>query len=568
MRSRPHLAFALGAIFLGSLAACTPPVDPNVLASWEGGKITPSQLDDLLSNLPAPQRQPPSGQAVEPWLEEKIRDLILPQALLQRSGERGQVQEPALLLRSRFLTSQQWGRNYLQTRCPEEEIPESELRRAFEESYPQEPRPWILLRHIYLQSLPSASPEDRRKTQREMESIEGQVRGGASFLEMARRHSDSETAKDGGLIGRISRLAPLDAEVRDTAWSLEDGQVSNLVEVRNGFHLLLRESSGVQAPVSFEGARQTLQQQQVLGRREKCGQGVLLQLGQETPVTIHRAVLSGDDDTATALQVGEESFSPGELSGLSQEGTPLALTPRPGESLRRFAEALLLTRAAVKEDPTQEALFDRAEQQTRQRLLQEAQWRVERRALIEGLPEAEVLSYFEAHQERFETDLILDIGMILVSSRDIPGRRAALEAIQQLAERLGSGQRFEDLATEHSEHGSREIGGRLGPLPIPRLRIILGSKGISQASQLQVGEVSPPVLIHEAPSAAYALLKLHERREPQPRSFEEARQDVVTSMAQSRVQQLDREVREKILEEVGLQTHPAALNNYLARLRD
>ncbi|MCH9649276.1 MAG: peptidylprolyl isomerase [Deltaproteobacteria bacterium] len=564
----PHPAIALAAIILGSLAACAPQENPNVLASWQGGEITASLLDDLLSSLPSSRRQPPSGQALESWLEERIGDLVLPQALLLRGQESGLGQEPALLLRSRFLTSQQWGRNFLRTRCPDEEVPDSELRKVFEESYSQKPKPWILLRHIYKRSLPATSDEERKKVRREMESIERQVRGGASFLEMARRSSDSETAKDGGLIGRISRQAPLDPLVRNTAWSLEDGEISNIVEVKNGFHLLLRESSGAEAPVSFEDARETLQQQQALKRRERCGQEVLLQLGQDTPVTIDRAALSSDDETATALQVGEESFSLGELSGLSQAGTPLALIPRPGESLRHFAEAMLLSQEALKEDPTQAALFDQAVQQARQTLLQEAQWRVERRALIEDLPEAEIVSYFNAHKERFETDLILDLGMILVSSQGTPGRRGALESVQEVAERLGKGARFEDLAMEHSEHGSREIGGRLGPLPVPRLRIILGSKGISQASQLQVGEVSPPVLIHETPSAAYALLKLHERRPPQPRSFEEAREDVATSMAQSRIQQLDQEVRQKVLSEVELRTHQAALNSYLAGLRD
>ena len=137
-----------------------------------------------------------------------------------------------------------------------------------------------------------------------------------------------------------------------------------------------------------------------------------------------------------------------------------------------------------------------------------------------------------------------------------------------LSGRLDRGESFEDLASTVSAHSSRDRGGRLGPLPLPRLRVILGSRGIARAGELSIGEVSAPVQIQDPPTAAFALIRLYGRSEPQPRSFEEAREEVIETLGQERVQQLDREVREHLLAQAGFALHRDAIAAYVARLSD
>ncbi len=554
------------ALAAGVLAACGPPPSPDVLATYAGGEVTIARLDALLRNLPAARRQPPADQPVGDWIEERIADVAIPEVLLGRAQASTLSRDPALLLRARYLTSQEIGRRFLHQRCPPEEISETELREASSRLHPQEPRPWVLVRHIYKRVSPQASAAERRLVRRALEQIQDELAAGASFVELARQHSDSETAEQGGLIGRISRQAPIEPRIRDAAWALADGERSGLVEVENGFHIVLRVESGVAEPQSSEQASDQLRQQMVVGRQAACGREILSDLGGKTPVKLDREALGADEPSRVVLSVGEESFTLEQLEGLSPDGQALARVQGRGRLLRNFAESLLLAEAARVEAPETQERSGQAQEAALRKLLVDAQWRAERQRLVAGRPESELRGYYQEHAERFLSDLELDAGMILISAGQQPGRRPAMARAGALYERIRSGESFEAVAREQSEHRSREQDGRLGPLPLPRLRIVLGSQAIERVAALAVGEVSAPVPIQDPPRAAYVLLKLYGRQDPLPRSYPEVRDELIAVLAQERVQQLDAEVRERLLEEIEIRLRPAALDAYLAGL--
>ena len=555
----------------GALAACGPPAVPGVLATFAGGEVTVARLDALLRGLPAARRQPPADQPVGEWLEERIADAALSDVLLERARSSPLSLDPALLLRARYLASQEIGRRFLHRRCPPEEIAESELRQAFDRDFPREPQPWILVRHIYKRVSARASAGERQAARRALEEIEAALAAGASFVELARQRSDSETAEQGGLIGRISRQAPIEPRVRDAAWQLADGERSGLVEVDNGFHIILRVESGVSEPRSFEQVHDQLRQQMVVRRQGLCGNEILSELGRETPVTVdHEALGAGECPTCppseVVLSVGRESFTLEQLAGLSPDYGSLARLQRPVQVLRNFAEALLLAEAARVELPETGERFEQAREAALGKLLVDAQWRAERQRLMAGRPESELRAYYEEHTERFRSDLELDVGMILVSAGERPGRRAALARATELHERIRAGESFEALAREQSEHRSREQDGRLGPLPLPRLRVILGSRAIARVTALAEGEISAPVVIRDPPHAAFVLLKLYRRQDPRPRPYMQVRDELVAVLARERVRQLDAEVRERLREEIDMRVRPAAVEAYLAGL--
>jgi hypothetical protein len=566
-----QLILALLAVTL--LPGCSDPPGPaaqgsGALASWEGGAVTIEQLDARVRQLPVARRRPPGGTSLAEWVENEVAELVLPQIVLARARESELAGSPALELRARFEASQEIGRDHLLGRCPAQEISESDLRAAFDSGHSGEPTPWVLVRHIYKRALPGLSDDERARKRDEIARLVRDLDEGVSFIELARMHSDSETAKDGGLLGRISRHAPIEPRVRDAAWALRDGEYSKVVEVENGFHVLLREEHGVEPPPTFEQVREELVVSETLRLREACGREVLRSLGDATPVLVDRdALLQSDDASRTALTIGDETFTVEALAGLSSELQPLLLRTNRGELLRRFSESVLLVRDAVAVDPAFEERYGRLRAAALEEALVEVQWRRDRRAMVANRPEPELRAHFEAHEDRFRTDLELDVGLILVSAGDGPGSRPALELAHALERRILAGESFEDLAAEASDHVSREDEGRLGPLPLPRLKVVLGSRGIVAATELGTGEVSPPVRIHDQPAAAFGLIKLYGRTEPQPRSFEEARDDVIETLSGERVRQLDAELRERLIEESGLVFHRRAIEEYVAELR-
>ena len=563
----PFFRFGPALLLAIALGACaSPPTD--TLASWPGGEVTADELDGMVRSLPASQRQPGEGESLTEWIGARAGDLALNEILQQRDAGDETAIPPELELRARYEAGQEIGRGYLARHCAVPEISPEELADLYAGAFPRESQEWILVRHIYKRSLPGEPASERAATRRELEELRSELTTGASFVELARLHSDSETAKDGGLIGRLSREAPVELRVRDAAWALGDGGYSQIIEVDNGFHLLWRERSGVTQRPSLEQVKAELTQAEGLRRREACGQEILTQLSAQSPVIIDRdALLTPDDETRVALQVGTETFTARQLNGLSSDFSPLVLTPRPGELLRHFSEAVLLVDAAVSEDPALAETVDTAQDRARRRLSAESRWRQERQRLVAQRPERELRAFFEQNIDRFQTDLELDVGLITVGSEGRPGRRPAMERALALRRQLTADTAFEDLASKVSEHESRADAGRLGSLPLPRLRVILGSRGAASAAELAIGEVSPPVLIHDPPAAAFALIKLYARTEPQPRSFAEAREEVIATQSQENIRQLDREVREMILAEAEFKLHAKAIEDYIARLR-
>ena len=553
---------ALAAISMSGCGTASEPADLDRLATWTGGEVRRGQLDEMLRSLPAARRQPAAGESLEEWVEARIVDVALPEILWVRAESSPVADAPDLVLRARYLTGQEVGRRYLAKACPVVEASEAELRELFEQVAPREPRPWILLRHLYKRAEEGLA--HRSEIRQELEGLRREILDGASFLELARRHSDSKTAEDSGLIGRISRDAPMEAQVLDAAWQLEDGEISGVVEVTNGFHLLLRESSGVEPVPEFETLRAQLAEQESLRRREVCGQETLRRLAEATPTRIETEILDPVSPETEVLRIGEEAFTSAQLAGIPGDGQPLALSPRPRGLVRHFVESLLLSQAFAGESEEQEAQRDEILQRTRRQLLIERRWEAERIAQVTSQGEEALRQAFAKQPDRFSTDLVLDVGLILVRSEAVGQRREVFEKALALRRRLDAGESFADVARAESAHHSAAEGGRLGPLSLPRLRIVLGSEGMAQVTALPVGEVSDPVMIQDAPAAAFALLEVYAREEPALRSFEEARADVIETLARDRVRQLDTEVRERILEEVDWRLHPAAVAEYLA----
>jgi len=64
------------------------------------------------------------------------------------------------------------------------------------------------------------------------------VERGASFQDMARRYSQSPNAADGGNLGFIGRGTLAIPRLESVAFSLDPGEVSNVIETRLGWHLL------------------------------------------------------------------------------------------------------------------------------------------------------------------------------------------------------------------------------------------------------------------------------------------------------------------------------------------
>jgi len=85
---------------------------------------------------------------------------------------------------------------------------------------------------------PSVSDESRAQSLSVIQQIKSELKGGADFADLARKYSqDPGSAKVGGDLGYVQK-GELIKSFEDAANALKDGEISDVVETRYGFHLI------------------------------------------------------------------------------------------------------------------------------------------------------------------------------------------------------------------------------------------------------------------------------------------------------------------------------------------
>jgi peptidyl-prolyl cis-trans isomerase C len=93
--------------------------------------------------------------------------------------------------------------------------------------------------HIYLM-VPAGAPEEvRKKATAQLNELRGQIAAGKlDFAEAAKKYSQCPSAPNGGDLGEFPRKWAMDENFARTAFALQIGQVSEVVQSEYGLHLI------------------------------------------------------------------------------------------------------------------------------------------------------------------------------------------------------------------------------------------------------------------------------------------------------------------------------------------
>jgi peptidyl-prolyl cis-trans isomerase SurA len=106
----------------------------------------------------------------------------------------------------------------------------------------------VRFRGIFLQVADDATPAVEQAVKQRAEDLRKQALGGASFAELARKHSQGPAADQGGEIGPMSTTDMIPA-MRQAMLDLKPGGVSNVVRVPSGYVFMqLVERGGTSTP--------------------------------------------------------------------------------------------------------------------------------------------------------------------------------------------------------------------------------------------------------------------------------------------------------------------------------
>ena len=114
---------------------------------------------------------------------------------------------------------------------------EDEVRAYYEEHAEEFDSTQVRTSHILVQVKPDATEEEVAAAEKKIRSILDRVRNGEDFADLARQYSDCPSSARGGDLGFVGRgrLVP---EFEKAAFSLDVGQVSDVVRTRFGFHII------------------------------------------------------------------------------------------------------------------------------------------------------------------------------------------------------------------------------------------------------------------------------------------------------------------------------------------
>jgi peptidyl-prolyl cis-trans isomerase SurA len=142
----------------------------------------------------------------------------------------------------------------------------------------------VKLRQIFF-AAPAANAEEHANKRAKAQTVLEGLKGGADFDQMARRYSDSPEAKEGGSLGWFTP-GTLMAQLDRIAFTLKDGQISDVIESPQGWHILKVEAREGHRQQTFEQAKETVHDRLMAERTQQRYEEWFLELRRSAYVDI------------------------------------------------------------------------------------------------------------------------------------------------------------------------------------------------------------------------------------------------------------------------------------------
>ena len=92
---------------------------------------------------------------------------------------------------------------------------------------------------MYEGSMRSTATRSKEEAKTQMDQLAAELAGGADFAELAKKHSDCPSGQKGGDLGSFGR-GQMVGPFEDSAFGLEVGATSGVIETPFGFHIIQR----------------------------------------------------------------------------------------------------------------------------------------------------------------------------------------------------------------------------------------------------------------------------------------------------------------------------------------
>jgi peptidyl-prolyl cis-trans isomerase C len=283
-----------------SLFACKPSTngqgkgEGKTLAEVNGTVITTQDFKNEVDKLP-PYLKPmvQSAEGKKELLDSMVvREIILEQAKKDGVDKSKEVADRLEDLRKRLIVE-----TYLKKKVEQEaQISDAELKKFYDENKEKfKSGEQVKASHILV------------KTEKEAQDILAQLKNGASFEDLAKKHSADSSAAKGGDLGWFSRGAMV-PEFDKAVFNLKEGETSGIVKTQFGYHIIKLTGKRPAGIRSFDEVKEQIKTTLLPNKQQEIFQKMKDDLKKSAKVSIKEDVLNSLDSTAD----GAESAKPAE----------------------------------------------------------------------------------------------------------------------------------------------------------------------------------------------------------------------------------------------------------------
>ena len=214
-------------------------------------------------------------------------------------------------------------------------VSEGEIRQYYLENkkdYQVPARP--IASHIMFIHEKDVSEEETQLKKKKAQEILHRIRSGEDFSELAKKYSEDISGRSGGQIGVVERGVMM-LEFEDAVFSLKVGEVSNIVETKNGFHIIKCDEILSEYFKTYKEVRSEIDRLLSISKREKKYQKWMKRLRRSA--FIEMTLIEDTSKSGKVSRLGNGSFGSGKLKRVAKIKTPRKAR-RLSESQKKFAE--------------------------------------------------------------------------------------------------------------------------------------------------------------------------------------------------------------------------------------
>lgn len=514
-------------ITLVTLSSCGRGVDKDVVARSQLSEMTRAQLHRLVLDA---NTNATSFKSPEDARRQLIIEAMAREALLHESHRRKLDVDP--VHREKMVSDwlEHLADEYVNQRLESAtSISDEDVEAFYQENVDHYKQPaQVRLRHVFKRFGKSRTEDEARQQINHLRQL---LLDGSRLDEIARIHSDSETAVRGGDMGWVP-IQSMHPSLQDLVNSLEVNEISRVIKTSVGFHVFTLVAKSSEASHSLAQVRNKIRQ----GLQTQA-QGVAIAKIMDDLAKRSGAVFSLSE-VEDAWQAGKGPvLTIPDREDLSIDGAELRqlwgkapFLEQRHLDLQHFTGNLVLKRLILWHLGTEEqsqAVPESFEQE----------WLLETcfRQLLDDWfkgPEgkAELEAFYRTHMDLFSGGREFRVEMIACTFDYAAKPFETLILMERFSEQARAGTPFSELAGKHSDDPSRVVDGNLGWRSLSELIEWLGPEARAEIEEFKVGYISRPLLWREDPltrqARGYFQLHVAEERELDVKGYDQSYQRV------------------------------------------